>query len=87
MIIFYYHAVRVTNIYFLEHILEKSLNPDITKIDKDRHICYTEQKIGEDVMYKIVICDDDKNFIFYMKEMLLRCDLSERQVTPIFDTC
>ena len=32
-------------------------------------------------MYKIVICDDDKNFIFYMKEMLLRCDLSERQVT------
>ncbi len=31
-------------------------------------------------MYKIVICDDDKNFIFYMKEMLLRCDLSERQV-------
>lgn len=44
MIIFYYHAVRVTNIYFLEHILEKSLNPDITKIDKDRHICHTEQK-------------------------------------------
>ena len=32
-------------------------------------------------MYKIVICDDDKNFISYMKEMLLRCDLSERQVT------
>ena len=31
-------------------------------------------------MYKIVICDDDKNFISYMKEMLLRCDLSERQV-------
>ena len=30
-------------------------------------------------MYKIVICDDDKNFISYMKEMLLRCDLSERQ--------
>ncbi len=29
-------------------------------------------------MYKIVICDDDKNFISYMKEMLLRCDLSER---------
>ena len=28
-------------------------------------------------MYKIVICDDDKNFIFYMKETLLRCDLSE----------
>jgi len=53
----------------------------ITKIDKDRHICYTEQKIGEDVMYKIVICDDDKNFISYMKEMLLRCGLSERQVT------
>lgn len=23
----------------------------ITKIDKDRHICYTEQKIGEDVLY------------------------------------
>lgn len=44
MIIFYYHAVRVTNIYFLEHILEKSLPPHITKIDKDRHICYTEQK-------------------------------------------
>ena len=39
------------------------------------------KKIGEDVMYKIVICDDDKNFISYMKEMLLRCDLSERQVT------
>ena len=53
----------------------------ITKIDKDRHICYTEQKIGEDVMYKIVICDDDKNFISYMKEMLMRCGLSERQVT------
>lgn len=32
-------------------------------------------------MYKIVICDDDKNFISYMKEMLLRCDLSECQVT------
>ena len=32
-------------------------------------------------MYKIVICDDDKNFISYMKGMLLRCDLSERQVT------
>ena len=32
-------------------------------------------------MYKIVICDDDKNFISYMKEMLLRCGLSERQVT------
>ena len=31
-------------------------------------------------MYKIVICGDDKNFISYMKEMLLRCDLSEHQV-------
>lgn len=39
------------------------------------------EKIGEDVMYKIVVCDDDKNFISYMKEMLLRCGLSERQVT------
>ena len=37
-------------------------------------------------MYKIVICDDDKNFIFYMKEMLLRCDLSERQVT-FYEMC
>lgn len=32
-------------------------------------------------MYKIVVCDDDKNFISYMKEMLLRCGLSERHVT------
>ena len=29
---------------FLEHILEKSLPQHITKIDKDRHVCYTEQK-------------------------------------------
>lgn len=36
--------LNLTYSLFLEHILEKSLNPDITKIDKDRHVCYTEQK-------------------------------------------
>lgn len=31
-------------------------------------------------MYKIVICDDDKNFITYMKEMILQCGLSQREI-------
>ena len=31
-------------------------------------------------MYKIVICDDDKNFITYMKEMILQGGLSQREI-------
>lgn len=31
-------------------------------------------------MYNIVICDDDINFITYMKEMILQCGLSQQEV-------
>lgn len=30
-------------------------------------------------MYKIIICDDDKNFIKYMKEMIYKCDEIKRE--------
>lgn len=31
-------------------------------------------------MYHIVICDDDINFITYMKEMILQCGMSQREI-------
>ncbi len=54
--------------YYYQYVkVEKGTLQKLTKIDT---YAILNKKIGEDVMYKIVICDDDKNFIFYMKEML-----------------
>ena len=51
----------------LGHIITSTLRwkRHITKIDKDRHVCYTEQKIGEDVCIRLLFVTMIKILFLY----------------------